>query len=81
MLRGANQSSIRGCDGCDPLGDVLKQYFLQELVFLVYNNTFILLYFLRWQVGGYSPHSLPPKSVTDIIMLLVVIFLKCIHKS
>ena len=28
-------------------------HYLQELVF--YNNTSIILYVLRWQVGGYSP--------------------------
>ena len=34
----------------------------QELV-CFYNNTSILLYVLRWQVGGHSPPS-PPKSAT-----------------
>ena len=34
-----------------------------------YVNTFILLYFLRWQEGGgYSPPSHPPRSATDYII-------------
>ena len=54
----ATQSSTRGCGGCNLLEGIdcyaLKctkiTVFARISVF--YNSTFILLYFLRWQVGG-----------------------------
>ena len=49
----ANQSSTKGCGGCNPL----------EGIVCFYNNTSILLYVLRWQVGPPSP----PKSATALI--------------
>ena len=36
-----------------------------------YVNTFILLYFLRFQEGGYSPPSFPPKSATDQVYVQI----------
>ena len=38
------------------------------LYFVKSKNIFILLYFLRFQEGGYSPPSHPPKSATGILL-------------
>ena len=53
---GANHNSTKGCGGYNPLEGIAAR------ISVFYNNTFILLYVLRWQVGA-SPHS-PPKSAT-----------------
>ena len=48
-----------------------------------YVNTFILVYFLRFQEGGggYSPYSPPPKSATGYDAAMVAIALNEIERT
>ena len=70
-----------GCGGCNPLEGIdcytlkctkITLFARISVLLCFYNNTFILLYVLRWQVRGYNPPS-PPKSATITRKLVFIV--------